>query len=322
MAWGQVIADSAFLNTVSTGLFGEDSKLNNLVNLFGAGYGLYDNAKKNATAEGNYTSAIATQKQLIDLLAKQSQAQTQYDNALRDRLLTQTGDLSASLKQAYTDLGPQPIVNSADVAADYGAIKATKMADFNDMMRIITSQSEANQIDRLGGARSESADAGRQAALAKQFAPQLMAIDNDAMNEAYARNRSAVDLYNTNRSNILSEITGVLAPGIAAETNLYKPEYTASASTAAARLLSDFSSGQAVAQKNTATNAQASLGDFNSALAKLFGITGNQGGESKGTEKGTYTVPTNAPGGGIGGGQQNIEGYLEDGIVWNSPRNY
>lgn len=287
MAWGQVFADPGFLNTVSTGLFGEDSKLSNLVNLFGAGYGLYDTAKKTNTAENNYYDAIKTNKDLVALLAKQSQAQTAYDNALRDRILTQTGDLSASLKNAYTDLGPQPIVGPENIAADYGALKATKMADFNDMLNIVSSQGYANQLDRLGGADSSSADWGRETALTKQYAPQLMAIDQAAMDEAIKRNSDSMNLYNTNRQNILNEITGVLQPGITNETNLYKPQYSMQSSANAAMLAGEFAKQQSGEQKNLATESQKNLADFNTVLQNLFG--NKKAATNPATENSTYT---------------------------------
>lgn len=312
MVWGQILASPEFLNTVATGIFGEDSRLTDLVNLAGAGYGLYDDARKNQQAEDNYEDAVASQTQMLQLLSRQYQAQTQYDAELRARILAQTGNLSSSLMNAYNDLGAQPVVTSGDVAADYGQIKASKMADFNDMVGMITSQSVANQYSRLGGADSYSADQGREAALVKQFTPQLMALDNDAMNEAIGRNSNLTGLYNTNRSNILNEIAGVYAPGISAETNMYRPEYSASASGNLIGLLGSFARDQSEAQATRATNAQGSLNNLTSAIQKILG--GGQ--QTTNTEtlseeekerirnggKTPTSVPSNAPGGGFGGG--------------------
>lgn len=311
MAWGQIFADPGFLNTVTTGLFGEDSRLGQLINLAGVGYGLYDANKKNDQSEARYEDAIKSQQALLALLGKQYSQQTQYDAQLRDRILGQTGALSQSLMNAYNNLGPQPVVNAANVAADYGQIKATKMADFNDLANLVTSQSYANQVSRLGGADSASADAGREAALMKQLTPQLMAIDNDAMNEAYARNSNAVNLYNINRANILNELAGIYAPGISAETNLYRPESTASASSGLLGALGRFAETESVTQQNRATEAQSQLTNLTSILRDLLG----GGTQQKTTQTQQTTVPTNAPGGGIGGGQSR-PATINDPITW------
>jgi len=211
MGWGSI------LSTIGTAI---SPTLGSVVK---TGFGIYDAFKdedNSNQANDSYYQALARQETLAQVTADTARQRAAFESAMRERLLTQTGDMGADMRQAQANMGAMPQFNEGTVKQDYQNTKATMMGDFNDMLRLVESQGRSNQIERLGGAGSMAADNSRMNALIKQYSPELQKIDDAAMDSAINRQTQTMNLYSTNRENTLNEIQNVYQPQINSETAL------------------------------------------------------------------------------------------------------
>lgn len=200
MGWGDI------LTTAVSGFTGKSqntlSFLSNLVDQIGS-------QKKADKTENDYYAALAQQKKLSQIAAQTAAQRAAFEQAMKDRILTQTGDLGSTLRAAQTAMGAMPQVNQSTINADYAATKQTMMGDFQNMLKLVESKGRARQIERLGGAGSMAADNDRMNALMKQYSGELQKIDDAAYDSAIGRATNQQNLINTNRQNTLNEISGV-----------------------------------------------------------------------------------------------------------------
>jgi hypothetical protein len=201
MGWGDV------LTTAVTGVAGAGA---------GSGVGFLSNLlnqvegqQKADKAENAYYAALAQQKQLAQIAGQTAAQRAAFEKAMKERILTQTGDLGSTLRAAQTAMGAMPQVNQTTINSDYAATKQTMMGDFQNMLKLVESQGRAGQIERLGGAGSMAADNDRMNALMKQYSGELQKIDDAAYDSAISRATNQQNLINTNRQNTLNEISGV-----------------------------------------------------------------------------------------------------------------
>ncbi len=198
--WGSL------LSTAATKFIGPQAGA--LVNF---GSGIFDkietdkNAKKTSSA---YYAALANQQQMSQLATRTAAQRTAFEEALKTRAMTLTGDLGTSMRAAQSGMGAMPQFDQGRIDRDYQTTKATMMTDFNDMLKLVDSQGRASQMERLGGADSYQASTDRMGALVRSYAPQLQKIDDAAYDSAVNRATNTQNLISKNRSDTLGEIKG------------------------------------------------------------------------------------------------------------------
>lgn len=209
--WGQILGQAAgFVNP----------KYGNIIN-FGAGIlDKIQSDKVSRTQTNSFYSALANQQQLGQLATQTAAQRSRFEEAMKNRILTQTGDLGSTLRAAQTNMGAMPQFNQGTIERDYSNTKATLTNDFNDMLKLVESQGRASQIERLGGARSYAADNDRMNALIRRYTPELQKIDDAAYDSAISRATNRQNLISRNRSDTLGEIKGVFDAQIDPETKL------------------------------------------------------------------------------------------------------
>lgn len=211
MAWGNILTQVA--THANPALGAGVSFLNNL-------FQSNSQEKKAKKAENAYYAALAQQRQLAELSAQTAAQRASFEKAMKDRILTQTGEMGSTLRAAQRNMGAMPQYNQDTVNQDYAKTKAAMMQDFNDMLTLVESQGRSAQMERLGGAGSTAADNDRMNALMKRFTPELQKIDDAAYDSAVNRSMNVMNLINTNRQNTLNELVGVITPQMNAEMNL------------------------------------------------------------------------------------------------------
>lgn len=238
----------------------------------GAGISFASNFLKNQEAEkeakaqkNSYYEALAQQKQLTQIAANTASQRAAFEQAMKDRILAQTGELGSTLRAAQTAMGAMPQYDVGRINQDYQSTKSTMMNDFTSMLKLVESQGRATQIDRLGGAGSTAADNDRMSALIKQYSPELQKIDDAAYDSAVSRGTNTMNLINTGRQNTLNELKGVISPQLDAEMNLLTQGGTditnlMNSSKAYLNEAGDLATGTAAAAGNSATKSSASLG--------------------------------------------------------------
>lgn len=251
MAWGTLFTDTDFLNAVLGGT-GGDPLLSAGIQLLSAG--------KSGT---EYASALKQSKQLLNLEAQTARDRAAAESTSRNLIMSRSAELGGALRQAYTAMGPQTPINEGQIAADYGALKATGMADLNDLIELTSSQGYAGGLAQRGGAESQAIEGARQTALVKQFAPQVSAVSNTAWDQAIARATGRQNLMNQSRQNIYGEISGVVQPEISGYTATLNPAATTAAITGSAQ-------SAASREKNVASERENSNTALASALSRLF----------------------------------------------------
>jgi len=164
------------------------------------------NAKKTSNA---YYAALANQQQMSQLATRTAAQRAAFEEALKTRAMTLTGDLGTSMRAAQTGMGAMPQFDQGRIDRDYQTTKSSMMTDFNDMLKLVDSQGRAAQMERLGGADSYQASTDRMSALVKSFAPKLQQLDDAAYDSAVNRATNTQNLISKNRSDTLGEIKGI-----------------------------------------------------------------------------------------------------------------
>lgn len=213
MGWGEILST---IGAAATG----GSSLGNTVGFLGNLISYGEESKKQDQSESDYYRAIAQQKQIAQQQAAIAQQKAAWDEALRTRIATDSGQMGYDMKAAQQGMGAMPQFNQGTLDQDYQSTKSYMMTDFMDMLNMVESQGRSNEIERLGTATSSTAANDRMRSLMKQYTPQLAEIDRSAMDQALRRQTGTMDLINTNRQNTLNEIEGVYQPKITADTNL------------------------------------------------------------------------------------------------------
>ncbi len=218
MPWGDALNDPTIWGTIGQAVLPGPvgAGVNFLSNLVTSG----QEKRKADEAERSYYSALSRQKQLAELSMRIAKSRAAYEETLKNRIMSQTGELGANLRSAQKAMGAMPQFNETSVNKTYQDNRERMLTDFNQMLRIVESQGRAAQAERLGGAGSMAADDTRMTALIRQYAPELDKIDNNAYEAAVARETAKMGLFNTSRQNTLKEISDVLSPQITAETQL------------------------------------------------------------------------------------------------------
>ena len=212
-SWGSILSSAV-------SAYAPNSKVGALVNFGSSISDKISTDKKSKKVSSAYYAALANQKQLSDLATQTAAQRAQFEESMRSRILTQTGDLGSTLRQAQTNLGAMPQFDQAKVNSDYANTKATMTNDFTDLLKLVESQGRSSQIERLGGANSYGADSSRMSALIKRYSPELQKIDDAAYDSALNRATNTQNLVNKNRSDTLGEIKGVYDAQIDPETKL------------------------------------------------------------------------------------------------------
>lgn len=263
MAWGNIL--SQVVGAINPGLGAGVSFLSNIMDSS-------SQKKKAKQAENEYYAALAQQKQLAQISAQTAQQRAAFEAAMKQRILTQTGELGSTLRAAQQNMGAMPQFNQDTINQDYAATKAGMMQDFTSMLELVESQGRAGQISRLGGAGSTAADNDRMNALVKRFTPELQKIDDAAYDSAVGRATNSMNLINTSRQNTLGELAGVINPQLNAEMQLLSgspTDITALINGQGGYLnqTSANSSNQSRASGTLDANTQASLGAL---LSQVF----------------------------------------------------
>lgn len=165
--------------------------------------------KNTKKASNAYYAALANQQQMSQLAARTAAQRAAFEEALKTRAMTLTGDLGTSMRAAQTGMGAMPQFDQGRIDRDYQTTKSSMMTDFNDMLKLVDSQGRAAQMERLGGADSYQASTDRMSALVKSFAPKLQQLDDAAYDSAVNRAANTQNLISKNRSDTLGEIKGI-----------------------------------------------------------------------------------------------------------------
>lgn len=233
MGWGDVLADIA--PTLIGGKAGAG------ISFIGNLLGMKENSDREDAGKSAYYQALAQQKAAGEIANQVNQQRAAWEQALRTSAVGQNSELTNTLKQAQIAMGAMPQFNQGTLNADYSQTKGYMMNDFMDALKLVESQGRSNQIERLGGATSNTADNDRLRSLMKQYTPELAKIDRSAMDQAIARQTGTMGLFNQNRVNTLSEINSIYEPVIKNTTSLIPnsdPQsamYSATINTNAAR---------------------------------------------------------------------------------------
>ena len=164
MAWGNV------LSRVGGAIFGEEA--GNVIGFGGSLLEQLNRDKDSKTAQNAYYAALAEQRRMAGLATQTATQRAEFERAMKERLLTQTGDMGANMRSAQVAMGAMPQFNQGKIDQDYSNTKATMMNDFTDMVKLVESQGRSAQIERLGGAGSMTADNDRMSSLIKRFNPE------------------------------------------------------------------------------------------------------------------------------------------------------
>jgi len=236
-----------------------------------------EQSKKAKQAENEYYASLAQQRELAALSAQTASQRAAFEAAMKERILTQNGELGSTLRAAQRNMGAMPQFNEDTINQDYSRNKATMMQDFNDMLTLVESQGRAAQIERLGGAGSTAATNDRMNALIKRFTPELQKIDDAAYDAAINRSQNKMTLINTNRSNTLNELKDTLQPQITNDMGLLTQggtditTLTNSNANYTNRVYTD-AANEATAKGDTEAKIDASLADL---LSKVFNRPNN-----------------------------------------------
>ena len=192
----------------------------NLINFGSAILDKINSDKEAKTAKNSYYAALAQQQEMSKMATATAAQRAAFEKAMKDRILTQTGDLGTTMRSAQRGMGAMPQFDQAKINTDYTNTKATMMNDFNDMLKLVESQGRSNQMERLGGADSYAASNDRMNALIKRYNPELQKIDDAAYDSAVSRATNTQNLISKNRSDTLGEIKGIYDSEIDPELKL------------------------------------------------------------------------------------------------------
>lgn len=262
MAWGDIFSNPAILSAATSTIFGDNSTAGNILGGLGSAYNVFSTAQKKDAAQSAYESALKQQKGISSALSQESLRQIQEDARLRQSLLQQTGELGSNLRAAYTQLGPIPSISPATIAADYGQLRAQSQNDFQNLVKLTTSQIGASNLSQLGGARNPAMEELQQRQILEKFAPIQQQLDTAAYAEAVNRSSTLNTALTQNRQNINATISGALSPQISAESGLYAPGRAAATSGTASQAISNYLTPQSEAGKIYTEELNANLGNL------------------------------------------------------------
>lgn len=218
MGWGDTLSDPSLWSTIGGAAIG--GPVGSGVQFLGNLLNFKNNKDKETQSESEYANALAQQKALMQLQMQLAQQQSAWDEALRSNIMGLSDAQTQTMATAQNSMGAMPQFNPATLERDYQTTKSGMMSDFMGALKMIESQGRSDQIERLGGANSRTADNDRLRSLMKQYAPQLTEIDNAAYSGALQRQTGTMGLFNTNRENTLNEIKSIYQPGITNNTAL------------------------------------------------------------------------------------------------------
>lgn len=209
--WGQILGQIGSMAS---------PKLGSVINFGSSILDKLESDKQAKADQNSYYAALANQQQMGALATQTAANRAAFEQAMKDRILQQTGDLGSTMRAAQSAMGAMPQFDQGKVTRDYQTTKSTMMNDFNDMLKLVESQGRASQMERLGGADSYTADNDRMNALMKRYTPELQKIDDAAYDSALSRATNTQKLISTNRADTLKEIQGVFDSQIDPETKL------------------------------------------------------------------------------------------------------
>jgi hypothetical protein len=194
MGWGSILGDLV-------GQFGGNSNIGKL------GGQLFDwyNANDNLNQALDKNSGLS--QQMSQIIAQQMNA-GQYDESLRNDLVTRVNEYEKAIRDAYGQLGPRDIITPDEVKGYSDQLMASKMNDLDRYAKMVSSQSTAGDIER-GMDASMIAPKRLADVFTANIAPAYQAARDTSWSDAVSRLTNQNDLTTKNRSDILSEVNNV-----------------------------------------------------------------------------------------------------------------
>ena len=228
--------------------------------------------KEAKTVKNSYYAALAQQQEMGKMATATAAQRAAFEKAMKDRILTQTGDLGTTMRSAQRGMGAMPQFDQAKINTDYTNTKATMMNDFNDMLKLVESQGRSNQMERLGGADSYAASNDRMNALIKRYNPELQKIDDAAYGSAVSRATNTQNLISKSRADTLGEIKGIYDSEIDPELKLLKAGGTdiSNLMNSNSSAVNSASSAMSSAEQNQGATDTILSGNLGTLLARTF----------------------------------------------------
>lgn len=147
--------------------------------------------------------------------------------ALRDRLLTQSANLSEAIKQVNSYLGVPYTPSKEDIMRDMFDFSNAYRNDIFKLAELTASKAQAANLAKLGGADSTTLENKVQADVIAKYAPELQKADMQAKVNALKFASERMNLDQASRAAFMKQFTQPYEAQFGMEKSLYSPTQTA-----------------------------------------------------------------------------------------------
>tara|TARA_B100000941_G_scaffold290924_1_gene276148 strand:+ start:21460 stop:22362 length:903 start_codon:yes stop_codon:yes gene_type:complete len=147
--------------------------------------------------------------------------------ALRDRLLTQSANLSEAIKQVNQYLGVPYTPSKEDIMRDMFDFSNAYRTDIFKLAELTASKAQAANLAKLGGADSTTLENKVQADVIAKYAPELQKADMQAKVNALKFASERMNLDQASRAAFMKQFTQPYEAQFGMEKSLYSPTQTA-----------------------------------------------------------------------------------------------